>query len=102
MITKIPVAEGFHAGSGTVPTGPIQIGSDWPGFFIRGDDCGSRADLFIRASSYLKVLREEWVKHHGTAREIEAIEVMLLDTGKEFMTSQVHYQKEIHDAEQSQ
>lgn len=22
-----------------VETGPIQFGDDWPGFFLRGDDC---------------------------------------------------------------
>lgn len=32
---------------GRIETGPIQIGSDWPGIFIRGDNVGD----------YIRILR---------------------------------------------
>jgi hypothetical protein len=35
MVRFIP----FEAKGGRVETGATQIGNDWPGLFIRGDDC---------------------------------------------------------------
>ncbi len=34
-ITHIPI----EGGSGNIPTGAMQFENDWPGLFIRGDDC---------------------------------------------------------------
>ena len=34
MITKMA-----FPGDDRIETGPIQFGADWPGVFIRGDDC---------------------------------------------------------------
>jgi hypothetical protein len=39
-ITKI-------AGTERVSSGPIQIGEDWPGVFIRGDEALAKADLIV-------------------------------------------------------
>ena len=51
---------------GRVETGPVQFGKDWPGLFIRGDDCmrmymdfrhimeadeGDSADVFMVAQA---------------------------------------------------
>lgn len=35
-VTRIPFAG--TANSGSIRTGPMQIGDDWPGFFVRGDE----------------------------------------------------------------
>lgn len=31
----------YEGGSGRTPTGAMQFAGDWPGLFIRGDDCGA-------------------------------------------------------------
>lgn len=35
MITKIPI----EGGSGKIKSGAMQFKNDWPGLFLRGDDC---------------------------------------------------------------
>ena len=35
--TKVPCP----GGSGLTPTGVLQFDGDWPGLFIRGDDCNT-------------------------------------------------------------
>jgi hypothetical protein len=35
IITQIPLP----GGSGLIPTGAMQFQDDWPGLFIRGDNC---------------------------------------------------------------
>ena len=45
-IIKIPVP----GGSGELPSGTIQFQDDWPGLFIRGDDC----IMFLARLNWLK------------------------------------------------
>ena len=35
--------------TGRVETGPLQINDDWPGIFVRGDDCVFLASLITMA-----------------------------------------------------
>ena len=45
-------------------TGPVQIGEDWPGIFIRGDDAGGAASmlrLMMREKPRWSPLLNEWV-----------------------------------------
>lgn len=98
-ITKIPVAEGFHAGSGTVPTGPIQIGGDWPGLFVRGDDCGSIADRLQAASIMLDKLPTP-TEPFDISRHRQ-IKSTLDDLCRRFLETQVRTAKERHDVGKS-
>lgn len=36
-----------------VETGPLQFGDDWPGLFVRGDDCIDLAHALEKAKPYL-------------------------------------------------
>lgn len=35
-----------------VETGPIQFGNDWPGIFIRGDNCGYYVQCLVELKKY--------------------------------------------------
>ena len=52
MIRIIP----FEGKGGRVETGATQIGDDWPGLFIRGDDCISLRQILKR---YLDMDKED-------------------------------------------
>lgn len=42
-----------------VPTGPLRIGSDWPGVFLRGDEAGTWALSLDRAARELTRLSKK-------------------------------------------
>ena len=35
---------------GRMPTGPVQFGDDWPGYFFRGDDAFALANVLDKAA----------------------------------------------------
>ncbi len=53
-----------------VETGAVQFGDDWPGLFIRGDDCGFISMVLMMADqvSYLRdvIEKDVTVRHDDT------------------------------------
>ena len=66
-IIQIPVS----GGSGKVPSGAIQFKDDWPGLFIRGDDC----IMFLGRLEWLKdQVGEATFNASGLNKLVEVIE----------------------------
>lgn len=47
---------------GRQETGMMQVGDDWPGLFIRGDDCITLLEILVPIQSYGKALTPELVE----------------------------------------
>ena len=55
--------------SGRVETGPLQFGDDWPGLFIRGDDCLALAVSIRHVLEALKPEQARQTINHWTAEQ---------------------------------
>ena len=67
--TSIPLP----GGSANVPTGPMQFNNDWPGLFIRGDDCLAVATELIRIRDKLQSISSGTSLPHKTQQLLELI-----------------------------
>jgi len=62
VATAIGVRRISHEGS-RVETGPVSFGEDWPGLFIRGDNCIFYSEQLGWALEKLNALNDGTVEH---------------------------------------
>lgn len=72
-ITELPGVD-FRA-----PTGPLRIGTDWPGTFIRADEAGTWTGAIEKAVQALKplVIANQDIELDQTLRDLKKLQQLL-------------------------
>lgn len=57
-LRKLPLEDGQR-----VETGPVQFGNDWPGVFIRGDECCAYSFMMLQLGELKRVLESADIRN---------------------------------------